>query len=232
MAVPILMYHVLGYRTAATPNPELWVLPRVFAAEMHALRRSGYHGVTLQVVWDAWHRGGRLPSHPIVVSFDDGYYGDYRDALPTLRAMRWPAVLNLKLDNLADLGGVRNVKRMIAAGWEIDSHTITHPDLTTLPDERLRYELAGSRARLRRLLGVPARFLCYPSGRFDARVIAAARAAGYLGATTTQSGLARRQDGYTLARVRVNGTDTPQTLLARLRALERRPGSAPAGDSG
>lgn len=221
------MYHVLGYRTATTPNPELWVLPRVFAAEMQALRRSGYHGVTLQEVWDAWHHGGLLPSHPVVVSFDDGYYGEYRDALPTLRAMRWPAVLNLKLDNLADLGGVRNVKRMIAAGWEIDSHTITHPDLTSLTDERLRYELAGSRARLQRLLGVPARFLCYPSGRFDARVIAAARAAGYRGATTTQPGLARRQDRYTLARVRVNGADTPQTLLARLRALERRPRSAP-----
>ncbi len=218
-AVPILMYHVIGYRSPSTPNPSLWVAPREFAADMHALRDAGYHGVSLQKVWDAWHHRALLPSRPVVVSFDDGYFGQYRDALPTLRAMRWPGVLNLKLDNLADMGGARDVKRMVAAGWEVDSHTISHPDLTAVDDEQLRHELEGSRTRLRRLIGVPARFFCYPSGRFDARVIAAVRRAGYLAATTTRPGLARPSERYTLARVRVDGGESPSALLAALRAL-------------
>jgi peptidoglycan/xylan/chitin deacetylase (PgdA/CDA1 family) len=228
------MYHVIGFRRPSTPNAELWVLPREFAAEMHALRRAGYHGVTLGEVWDAWHHGGLLPSKPVVVSFDDGYYGQERDALPTLRAMHWPGVLNLKLDNLADMGGPRGIRRLIAGGWEIDSHTITHPDLTRVSDAQLRFELDASRTRLRRLFGPrAARFFCYPSGRYDPRVVAAVRRAGYLAATATVPGLAARADRFALFRVRVNGTDTPGTLLARLRALAAAsPTPAPASFTG
>lgn len=92
-------------------------------------------------------------------------------------------------------------------GWEIDSHTLTHADLTTLDDVALRHELVESRRELRRRFGVHADFLAYPSGRYGAR-----------GATTTDEGVARgRDDAFALPRVRVNGSDTPITLLARLR---------------
>ena len=35
-------------------------------------------------------------------------------------------------------------------------------------------------------------FFCYPAGSFDGETIAAVREAGYLGATTTEPGLASR----------------------------------------
>ncbi len=206
-AVPILMYHVIGTVKPDTPSPELWVSPADFRAEMHALAARGYHGVTLQQVWDAWHHDGLLPAKPVVVSFDDGYTGQWRDARPTLRALGWPGVLNLELQNLGDVPPWQ-IRQMIAAGWEIDSHTLTHPDLTTVGDDQLRHELVESRAQLRRQFGVPAAFFCYPAGRFDARVVAAVRAAGYAGATTTQLGFASpSQSPYELPRIRVNGSD-------------------------
>src|SRR5207247_8461721 len=115
--VPILMYHVIGTVRPGTPFPELWVTAADFRAQMHALADHGYHGVSLQQVWDAWHHGGLLPSMPVVVSFDDGYTGQYADAMPVLRELRWPGVLNLKLGNLRDLHAYR-VRQMIANGWE------------------------------------------------------------------------------------------------------------------
>ena len=217
-AVPILMYHVIGTRGPTTPNPGLWVAPADFRAHVLALREAGYNAVTLQTVWNAWHRRGLLPSKPLVLSFDDGYAGQVRDALPALAAAGWPAVLNLAVANLADLGGTKAVKRLIAAGWEIDAHTISHPDLTTLGPDGLRAEIAGSRARLRRLFGVPVSFFCYPSGRYDATVIAAVKAAGFVAATTTQLGWASPAgDPFTLARVRVDGGMTADAVLTRLR---------------
>lgn len=138
-----LLYHVIGYVKPTTPNQELWVSPATFAAQIRALARAGYHGVTLQRVYDAWHRGAELPSKPIVISFDDGYYGQYRNARPTLERHVWPGVLNLKLNNLADMGGVANLKRMVRDGWEIDDHTITHPR----PHRRLPRPVALDRAR-------------------------------------------------------------------------------------
>jgi peptidoglycan/xylan/chitin deacetylase (PgdA/CDA1 family) len=112
----------------------------------------------------------------------------------------------------------REVRGLIASGWEIDSHTLTHPDLTTLPAVALRHELVGSRAEIRRRFGQPADFFCYPSGRYDARVEAAVRAAGYRAATTVQEGYAVGSQPFALKRIRVNGADTAATLSARLRA--------------
>ena len=229
--VPILMYHVIGYVKPSTPNQELWVSPSTFAAQMRALAHAGYHGVTLQRVYDAWHGRAELPSKPVVISFDDGYYGQYRNARPTLFHHGWPGVLNLKLNNLADMGGVRNIKRMVSEGWEIDDHTITHPDLTAISHSQLHYEVGTSRTRLRKLLGVPVNFFCYPAGRYDQAVIDEVRRDGFRAATTTLFGDARPGDTWTLARVRVNRSDGVDGVLRNLRALGANPNAPPTGSS-
>ena len=69
---------------------------------------------------------------------------------------------------------------MLRDGWEIDAHTLTHPDLTTVEPGRLR-GWAGSRTWLRRAFGVPVAFFAYPAGRYDARAEAAVRTAGGAG---------------------------------------------------
>jgi hypothetical protein len=51
-------------------------------------------------------------------------------------------------------------------------------------------------------------------------VIAAVRAAGFLGATTVNYGPARRSDGwYTLNRVRIDGSDGLPGFASKLRSL-------------
>jgi peptidoglycan/xylan/chitin deacetylase (PgdA/CDA1 family) len=113
------------------------------------------------------------------------------------------------------------VRELLAAGWELDAHTITHPDLTRVGDAQLWQEVHGSRVDLQRMFHVPVDFFCYPSGRYDAHVIAAVRRAGYLGATTTTYGLARPQDIYTLDRVRIDGSDGVSGFAQKLQSLTR-----------
>jgi hypothetical protein len=72
---------------------------------------------------------------------------------------------------------------------------------------------------LQHLFHVPVEFFCYPAGHYDARVIAAVHRAGYLGATTTTYGLARPADLYTLARVRIDGSDGISGFAAKLQSL-------------
>jgi peptidoglycan/xylan/chitin deacetylase (PgdA/CDA1 family) len=155
----------------------------------------------------------------VVVSFDDGYLGDYTHARPVLRGLGWPGVLNLAVHNVmrGDLDP-HQVRALIRDGWEIDSHTITHPDLTTESDSRIASELVGSRQAIRRRFGVTARFFCYPYGHYDARVEADVARAGYLAATTEDEGYATAARPFALPRVRVQGSDTPASLLARLQA--------------
>ena len=216
--VPILMYHVIAPPLAGAPYPDLYVKPADFEGQVGWLAAHGYHAVTLRRVYDYWRGVEALPPKPVVLTFDDGYRSDFTVALPTLRARRWPGVLNLEVRNLQPVWGTRPgmVRKLIAAGWEIDAHTMTHPDLTTVDPAQLRYQVAGSRAAIRRMFHQPVDFFCYPSGRYDDAVLAAVRAAGFLGATTTTEGFARPDSLFTLDRVRVDGSDGVAGLAAKL----------------
>jgi peptidoglycan/xylan/chitin deacetylase (PgdA/CDA1 family) len=188
---------------------------------MNWLARNGYEAVTLRQAYDQWTAGTPLPRRPVVVSFDDGYLSQYTVGFRTLRAHGWPGVLNLQVDFLRPPGGMQpwRVRELIADGWEIDAHTLTHPDLTAVDDTRLWHEVDGSRLALRRRFHVPVDFFCYPAGRYDARVVRAVRKAGYLGATTTAYGLARPPGYYTLDRIRVAGSESVAAFGSSLQSL-------------
>jgi peptidoglycan/xylan/chitin deacetylase (PgdA/CDA1 family) len=219
--VPILMYHVIAEPIANAPYPDLYVPREDFAAEMKWLDGHGYHAVTLRRVFDYWRTGEALPPHPVVVSFDDGYHSHYTSALPVLRALRWPGVLNLEVRNERHSWGLRPplLRALVRAGWEIDAHTINHPDLTTLTPGELRHEVSGSRDAIRSELHVPVDFFCYPSGRYDDAVVEAVREAGYLGATTTRFGLGDPAEPFTLKRVRIDGSDGVAGFAAKLESV-------------
>jgi peptidoglycan/xylan/chitin deacetylase (PgdA/CDA1 family) len=219
--VPVLMYHVVADPPAGAPYPELYVSRAGFAGQMAWLAHAGYHAVTLTAVRDHWLLGKPLPARPVVVSFDDGYRSQAVTAAPILRRHGWPGVIDLEVRNTRDFWGLPpgQVRKLIAEGWEVAAHSITHPDLTRVSATQLQAEVAGSRATLRRKFHVPVSFFCYPAGRYDDRVVAAVRAAGYLGATTTAYGLARPGDMFTLKRVRVNRSDGVAGFVSKLRAF-------------
>jgi peptidoglycan/xylan/chitin deacetylase (PgdA/CDA1 family) len=218
------MYHVLAAAPANAVFPKLFVPPDELDAQVAWLAAHGYHAVTLQHLFDAWRGTRTLPPRPIVLTFDDGYLSDYSVGLPTLRRHGWPGVLDLAVSNLAP-GDIRpwQVRRLLAAGWELAAHTVSHVDLTTLDPAQLRHEVAGSRAILRGMFRVPVEFFCYPAGRYDAQVIAAVKAAGFRGATTVNPGLARPSEPYTLDRIRIEPGDGVRGLARLL----QRPGSGP-----
>ncbi|HWW67795.1 MAG TPA: polysaccharide deacetylase family protein [Solirubrobacterales bacterium] len=213
--VPILEYHVLGAPIPNAPYPELFVRRADFSRQMDWLDEHGYQAVTLEEVENAWYHGATLPAKPVVLSFDDGYRPQFTFALPELRKHGWPGVLNLKAEG-SDLY-TSNVEAMIRAGWELAAHTIHHLDLTTLNAEQLKEEVAGSRAILRRKYGVPVEDFCYPAGRFNETVIAAVKAAGYVGATTEIPGYATRSKPYELARFEILGSSGVSGMAEDLR---------------
>ena len=214
------MYHVIKAPTPSTPMAELWTPAETFKSTIDLLKKDGYSGVTLDQAWKAWHGGPGLPTKPLIVSFDDGYLSHSVTAKPILEAAGWPGVLNLEGKNIGKGGLTTNqVDGLIAAGWEVDSHTLTHPDLTTLDHATMRSEIVDSRKLLQDKFKVPVNFFCYPAGVNDARVRAAVKAAGYYGATTVQPGIAsKRDDPYLLPRIRVNGTDSAATVAGRVRS--------------
>jgi peptidoglycan/xylan/chitin deacetylase (PgdA/CDA1 family) len=224
-AVPILMYHVLADPPAGAPFPELYVRPTEFAAQMHALDRAGYHAVTLDRVRRGWLGRATLPTKPIVISFDNGYRTQYTQALPILRRLGWVGVENIQLTGLPPAqGGLgkREVRGLLAAGWELDTQGWSHAELSALDAAQLHFQVEVARRILKREYRVPVDWFCYPSGGYDPAVVAAVKSAGYVGATTVVPGWARpADDRYRLPRLRVVRGTSPQQLLGQIAASAR-----------
>jgi peptidoglycan/xylan/chitin deacetylase (PgdA/CDA1 family) len=220
-AVPVLMYHVIAAPPAGAPFPGLYVQPQEFAAQMQALKAAGWHPVTLDQLQANWQHGARLPGgKPIVITFDNGYHSQYADALPVLHGLGWVADENIQLTGLPPSQGgmtTAEVRALVDAGWELDTQGISHADLVALDPAQLHYQIVAARQILRRRYHVAVNWFCYPSGHYNATVIDAVRAAGYVGSTTVIPGWASpADDRYRLPRLRVLGGTSPSALLAQI----------------
>jgi peptidoglycan/xylan/chitin deacetylase (PgdA/CDA1 family) len=227
LTVPILAYHVINEPPPQSSlPPALYVPATEFTAQMQALKAGGWHAVTLDQLDAYWARKTPLGTgKPIVISFDNGYASQYTNALPVLKQLGWVGVENLQATGLPPSeGGLTDaqVRGLIGAGWELDSEGVSQPNLTTLDAGQLSTEVAGSRQTLRSRYMVPVNWFCYPAGRYNPTVVAAVRAAGYRGATTTASGWASPQsDPFRLPRLQVVGGTSPSQLLSQIMAASQ-----------
>ena len=223
LSVPILMYHHVA--PAPAPGdiyPGLTVTDADFAAQLAYLRAQGYHTIDLRQLFGALYTHKALPARPVVLTFDDGYLDNYTHALPILRHAKDKAEFNIITGFVGRTLGVNTymtwpqIKALAAAGMEIESHTINHPDLGILPEDKVRYELRDSRAALQRELGIPVQFFAYPDGQpfksgtaeAQALLLKLLPAYGYVGALLDGPLTTSRQDAqtpYQLERIRVSG---------------------------
>jgi peptidoglycan/xylan/chitin deacetylase (PgdA/CDA1 family) len=227
-AAAILMYHVINPPPSGAPFPGLYVEPGEFAEQMQALASAGYHAVTMDQLWANWHEGAPLPAgKPIVLSFDNGYQSQYSQALPVLRRLGWVGVENIQLTGLPpSQGGLSpaQVHGLLSAGWELDTQGFSHADLIALDASALHYQVAVARSTIQRLYHVPVNWFCYPSGHYDATVVAAVQAAGYRGSTTVVPGWAQPTgDPNRLPRLRVLGGTSGAQLLSEIASIRREP---------
>lgn len=194
LTVPILMYHRVAPLSAREPalTDALTVAPADFARQMEWLRANGFHAITQRRLFAALELGVRLPTRPIVITFDDGYRDVLWNAAPILHRLHMPATAYVITGRVSgpDPSFLTwgELRRLETLGFTIGSHTVHHLELPLLPREQALAELVDSRRALRAHLGRPAQWLSYPAGKEDPAVLALARRAGYVLAVTTQAG--------------------------------------------
>jgi peptidoglycan/xylan/chitin deacetylase (PgdA/CDA1 family) len=155
----------------------------------------------------------------VVLTFDDGYRDFYSTAFPILQARGFKAVSYvvpgfLDRPNYMSRGDVVTIDR---AGMEIAAHTMNHVDLTKANGAQLVQQVDGSRSALEQLVGHPVLDFCYPSGMFNATVIASIEQAGFESGTTEQPGIQHAwANRHTWTRVRVNGGEALDQFVASL----------------
>jgi peptidoglycan/xylan/chitin deacetylase (PgdA/CDA1 family) len=161
--------------------------PAILESHVRLLKRLGYRFMSAGEV-AASARG--VPRGAAVLTFDDGWRDAIDVGAPLLARHGIPATFYVNpgllggqhdfvtgpAGRLLDADGVRE---LAALGFEIGSHTMSHPDLRTLDDRALAAELGDAKSAVETLTSRPCTTVAYPFGAHDERVERAARDAGY-----------------------------------------------------
>lgn len=216
--IPILMYHKVN-SDPETGNLGLRVPPEIFDRQMQYLYNQGYSTVSLGDVCEYLKGEHALPPRSIVITFDDGYRDNYTYAVPILEKYNFKATFFVvsstvgkvnSFDNIAQpvnqMAGWSELRDMAARGMEIGSHTVSHPRLAEISQEKARYQIKESKLALEKGLGQPVRYFSYPHGSFNAALKKVVEESGYEAATSTLFGLDYPGDDvYALKRICVTG---------------------------
>jgi peptidoglycan/xylan/chitin deacetylase (PgdA/CDA1 family) len=187
---------VLGYHAVSPDWPAMLSVAReTLEEQVDSILARGYRPVTFTEAVRSPGRGRR-----VAFTFDDGFRSVVDAALPILESrgavatafvptrfldkslLVWPGIDRW-------LGGPHehelrpltwdDARNLIDRGWEIGSHTCSHPHLTEVDESVLLAELTDSRRACSEQLGVPCWSVAYPYGSVNKQVIAATAAAGY-----------------------------------------------------
>lgn len=210
--VLVLCYHAVSERW----NAPLSVTPDALRRQLSGLVSRGWTGSTFTDALSAPHK------RTLAVTFDDAFDSVRTLAAPVLadlglpatvfvatdwvdRPLHWPEVARwAQTIHAGELRSMswESLRGLASSGWEIGSHTCTHPHLSRLDSDVIDAELRQSRAAcLER--GVACRSIAYPFGDADERVRAAAAAVGYEAAAGLSSAAFVAGDRYDWPRVGV-----------------------------
>lgn len=202
--IPVLMYHSIDFEKG---NP-LRIPKDKFRLQMKYLKDSGFTPLTLNELYSYLVFGSQLPAKPIVLTLDDGYVDNYTNAFPVLKEFNFKATVFMVtscIDTDKRCLTSKQLKEMDKAGMDIESHTVSHPELNTLSYDKQLLELKDSKANLEKILDKNVNYLAYPYGKFNNDTLKLAEKLGYKMAFSTIVGVASKSDGlYRLHRLYVS----------------------------
>ncbi len=145
----------------------------------------------------------------VSVTLDDGWASQYQNALPVLQKYGLPGtfyIISGELTDQPDYMTGTQVKNLQTAGNEIGSHSVTHPDLTTVSQTQLVSEMASSQSALQNLLGVPVTDFAYPYGAYNSNTISVGKQY-YQSQRTVNAGY-NSKDSFDLAQLKIEEVDS------------------------
>lgn len=233
----VLLYHRIGMPKLSSLVAGQYVAPGLFRAQLDHMEAERWSVVPLDEVArdDSAPEDGQL-----AITFDDGYLSVYEHAYPALANRGMTATIYVVSgaigginewdsragDTREPMMSAAQVREVSDAGFEIGSHTLTHPHLTSISDEELVRELEDSRKALEDLTGKEVSSFSYPYGDYDDRVREAVIAAGYKNAVSTKLGIIGGTGIYDIPRVNVRWNALGPLLERKIRRARRASGAA------
>jgi len=199
---------ILGYhRVTPEQRGDLSVTIGQFRAQLQFLIQNGLPNLSLDAILGDSRLRCAL-TRGFAITFDDGYRDNYLHALPVLQELGlkatifvtvdyvdrevlypWDERQSRKRDDLCEEDFSVTWKHLVemrdSGVFSIGSHTLSHPELTSVSIDVARHEITESKRVLENRLGGQVDLFCYPRGRMDRSTIPLVEEAGYKAAVVT-----------------------------------------------
>ena len=183
----LTMHHCNNNKNDFAIRPELFKKALLMALD------EGYKFINYGQFKDIVAGRAKAVKKSILLTFDDGYFDNYKFALPILKELNIPAVCFLITDKINDFKrqdydfsfkmhkeidydkdteyflNLDEIRQMQESGlFEFDSHTASHFSCRSDDEARLREEFSSSLARIKELFPEKKEFgFCFPKGHFN-----------------------------------------------------------------
>lgn len=220
--IVILMYHYVEINKNKDDfkRDSLNTLPFIFEQQMLTLKNAGYKFIFPSEIPAALE--DTSPQKYVVITFDDGYRTFFTYTYPIIKKHGIKSVNYI----IANFIGRQNnmdssmIETLIKEGLvEIGSHTLNHPDLTSISDAQLKLEIIESKNLLEKRFNTKVSSFCYPYGFYNEKSFPYLKEAGYTTAVTTKEGSQVFENSlYEIKRIRP-GILTGQNLIDYLEKI-------------
>jgi peptidoglycan/xylan/chitin deacetylase (PgdA/CDA1 family) len=236
--IPILMYHSISREEEHGSHPYYRVVttPEVFSQHMALLADRGYQVIGLDEAIMLLRQGKdvnqRMPTKPVVLTFDDGFLDFYTNAFPILKHHGFTATVFLPTSFIGAVGKTNiekpflswpQVRELVNEGVTFGSHTVSHGYMAGMTHADVEQELRQSKDTIEERTGIPVRSFSYPyafpehDNDFVAFLRKVLQGCGYSCAVSTIIGTSvQGDDPFTLKRLPVNASDDPALLMAKM----------------
>jgi len=194
ISIPVLMYHSVNDELRDSRD----VSVKTFESHIKYIAEHGYTSLTAMALYKALKGETPMPAKPVVITFDDGFRDNYTNAFPILKRYHVKAVYfvvsSRSGDDEPDFISWEEMREMEKTGIiDIESHTHRHrkDNLEIIGrggEEEIFEDLTLARKMIGEKLGKECRFLAWPQGHYNAKMLKIAEEAGYYSTFITENG--------------------------------------------
>jgi peptidoglycan/xylan/chitin deacetylase (PgdA/CDA1 family) len=215
----ILMFHrVLTERSPIEDkiNYDLEITPDYLEQIILKYKREGFRFASINEVYDQMKRKKHISQPFACFTFDDGFVDNYLLAYPIFKKYNCPFTIYVTSGFVDEKEKIwwcnenKAGKKKLALTIEqlkmlandplctIGSHTVSHPKLENLTEEKQFFEMQESKKRLEEIIGCEVIHFSYPHGSYNEKSPLIAQKCGYKTAVRNYGDIVRQGDNLYL----------------------------------
>jgi peptidoglycan/xylan/chitin deacetylase (PgdA/CDA1 family) len=220
--VPILCYHRIRDILASDgENMKTYsVTPADFAKQMKALSDNGFHSILPNQLYDYLVYNAKLPSKPVMITFDDTREEQYRLAVPEMNKYGFKGVyfiMTISI-NRPKYMTKEQIKNLSDTGHSIGTHSWDHHMVTKYVGKDWETQLTKPKKKLEDITGKPVNYFAYPDGVWNHASIAEIKKSGYQLAFSLSTKRDATEPLFTVRRIIVAGNLSANGMLKSMQS--------------